>query len=167
MTGANEVCCKDCVPDLLVKSRWLKSQQYDISALSVIRVSITDSLPHGIHILCGGLYLTLRHWDINQHTGMFLLCWSMRHIIYMRCMVLCLLKTSYRCCPHNTECLKNMLCWQRIQMLLIKFICMLWHGNIWLSVHTQWENDQNPSEKIPNVLNIPKKIQHSMDRGNI
>lgn len=61
MTGANQVCCKDCVPDLLVKSRWLKSQQYDISALSVIRVSITDSLPHGIHTLCGGLYPTLRH----------------------------------------------------------------------------------------------------------
>lgn len=115
MTGANQVCSKDCVPDLLVKSRWLKRQQYDISALSVIRMSITDSLPHGIHILCGGLYSTLRHWDINQHTGMFLPCWSMRYIIYMRCMVLCLLKTSYRCCPHNSEHLKNMFCWQGIQ----------------------------------------------------
>lgn len=56
MTGANQEYFKDCVPDLLDKSRWLKIQQYDISALSVIRMSIIDALPHDIHILCGGLY---------------------------------------------------------------------------------------------------------------
>lgn len=64
MTGANRECFKDCVPDLLDKSRWLKSQQYDISALSVIRMSIIDSLPHHIHILCGSFIPTnaaLRH----------------------------------------------------------------------------------------------------------
>jgi len=51
MTGANQECFKDCVPDLLDEDRWLKSQQYDISALSVIRMSIIDSLPHDIHTL--------------------------------------------------------------------------------------------------------------------
>lgn len=63
MTGANQECFKACVPDLLDKSRWLKSQQYDISALSVIWMSIIDSLPHDIHTLYGGLYFN--EWHIE------------------------------------------------------------------------------------------------------
>lgn len=167
MTGANQVFSKDCVPDLLVKSRWLKSQQYDISALSVIWMSITDSLPHGIQILCGGLYPTLRHWDINQHTGMFLLCWSMRYIIYMRFMVLCLLTTSYRCCPNNSEYLKNVFCWQGIQ----KCFWFLHKVNLHdipcqYLIDSSYSMRKSPKSlwKNTNVLNISKKIQHSMDR---
>lgn len=64
MTEANQESFKECVPDLLDKSRWLKIQQYDISALSVIRMSIIDSLPHDTYIHCEAfipINATLRH----------------------------------------------------------------------------------------------------------
>lgn len=106
----------------------------------------------------------LRHKSAHRDVSTMLI----NEIHHLYEMVLCLLKISYRCCPIIVNIWRKNFTDKEFKTAFdfcIKLICMILHANIWLSVHTQWENHQNPSEKIQHFLNIPKKIQHSMDRG--
>lgn len=117
MTGANQECFEDCVPDLLDKSRWLKSQQYWHKCFECDSNEdnwfTTTRYPY---ILEGPLFQWTLNWDINQHRRMVLLVLLINesHHVCERCMVPHL-RPSTAVALLNSEYVKNMFWWKRIQ----------------------------------------------------